>query len=197
MLLWLSVYDDEVVGIDVLGHPILLEELAKRDPAIGHLLASPLRPSMVRVVVDDRARARRAAGHVVMRLGGRAQQRGSAPARQRGHTSRRRGVIVRRSALPLVGWRRGRYRTVVDEAIVRSCCRRVLTARAEGDIQWTLGRFAARARRASSGGSKPKDLYSSPFFGTASIMSFFQIGDPDSGRRDPVTAAQASIHASA
>jgi len=66
VLMWLSVWEDKVVGIDVFGHPILLEELAKRDSAIGRLLASPLPRKKVRIVVDDRARRCRVAGYVVL-----------------------------------------------------------------------------------------------------------------------------------
>lgn len=66
VIMWLSVWEDSVVGIDVFGHPVLLEELAKRDPAIDRLLASPPPRRMARVVVDDRARGCRVAGYVVL-----------------------------------------------------------------------------------------------------------------------------------
>jgi hypothetical protein len=68
VLMWMSVEGDVVVGMSVFGHPVLLDELARRDPAIDQLFASPLPRSVVRVVVKDEARGGRAVGHV--RLGG-------------------------------------------------------------------------------------------------------------------------------
>lgn len=64
VLMWLSIWEDTVVGIDIFGHPILLEGLAKRDPDIDRLLASPPPRKMARVVVDDRSRGCRVAGYV-------------------------------------------------------------------------------------------------------------------------------------
>jgi hypothetical protein len=64
--MWMSVEGDAVVGVSVFGHPVLLDELAGRDPAIDQLLASPLPRSMVRVVVKEEARGGRAVGHVVL-----------------------------------------------------------------------------------------------------------------------------------
>jgi hypothetical protein len=75
VLIWLSAENDEIVGMSVFGHPGLLEELAKWDPAIDRLLANPLPPRTVRVVVKDEARGRRVAGHVRFGSAGRRRNR--------------------------------------------------------------------------------------------------------------------------
>ena len=52
VLVWLSVQEDRVVGMDIFGHPVLLDELARHDPAIDGERSAKGASRLVRMSVN-------------------------------------------------------------------------------------------------------------------------------------------------